>query len=188
MQIVIPCNATPSENNRINLQIESIVDQVNRKFGSHDWTPIRYYCRRLTQAQLIAFYQSADVALFTPLTGGMNLVAREFCACRNDDRGVLILSESSGAAADLKFGALLVDPYDVEGVASILYRALCMSESEQEERMGALRNHIRTHDVFRWSNSFHAALSPADAFPRFRRMPQEGLRESAHERIRIKEG
>ena len=182
-QIVIPCNGTPSENRRVDLQIESVVGQINRRFGSHDWTPIHYYCRRLTQAQLIAFYQSADVALITPLRGGMNLVAKEFCACRNDDSGVLLLSEFSGAAEELKFGALLVDPYDVDHVASVLYLALRMSESEQKERMAALRNHIRTHDVFNWSNSFHSDIAPLHTPPQFRRMPQESLREREHERI-----
>jgi len=182
-QIVLPCHGTPSENKRVDLQIESAAGQVNRRFGRNDWTPIHYYCRRLTQAQLLAFYQSADVALITPLRGGMNLVAKEFCACRNDDRGVLLLSEYSGAAEELKFGALLVDPYNVDHVASVLYLALRMSESEQKERMAALRNHIRTHDVFKWSNSFHSDISPCSTPPRFRRMPQESSREQANERI-----
>jgi len=107
----------------------------------------------------------------------MSLVAKEFCACRNDDRGVLLLSEFSAAAEELKFGALLVDPYNVDHVASVLYLALCISESEQKERMAALRSHIRTHDVFYWSNSFHADLAPLDPSPHFRRMLQEGVRE-----------
>jgi trehalose 6-phosphate synthase len=182
-QIVLSSNGTLSENRRVDLQIESVAGQVNRRFGTNDWTPIHYYCRRLTQAQLIAFYQSADVALITPLRGGMNLVAKEFCACRNDDRGVLLLSEFSGVAEELKFGALIVDPYNVDHVASVLYRALRMSESEQKERMAALRNHIRTNDVFNWSNSFHSDIAPSSTLPRFRRMPQESLREREHERI-----
>jgi trehalose 6-phosphate synthase len=159
-QIVIPVNEAASENGKIDSQIESAVGQINRRFGSHDWTPIHYYSRRLTHAQLIAFYRAADVALLTPLKGGMNLVPREFCACRNDERGVLLLSESSGAAEDLKLGALLVDPYNVDDVASVLHDALHMSESERQSRMAALRNHIRANDIFKWSHSFHAGIVP----------------------------
>jgi trehalose 6-phosphate synthase len=177
-QIAIPLHETPSENKRIDLQIESTISQINRRFGNHDWTPIHYYCRRLTQAQLISFYHSADVALLTPLRGGMNLVAKEFCACRNDDSGVLLLSEFSGVAEELKLGALLVDPYDVDRVASVLHDALRMSEFEQQERMAALRKHIRTHDVFNWSRSFHAEIVPLHPSPQIRHMP----RENAHER------
>jgi trehalose 6-phosphate synthase len=178
-QIAIPSHEMPSEDKRTDLQIESTVGQINRKFGSHDWTPIHYYCRRLTQAQLISFYHSADVALITPLRGGMNLVAKEFCACRNDERGGLLLSEFSGAAEELKLGALLVDPYDVDLVASVLHHALCMSKSEQQERMAALRKHIRTHDVFNWAQSFQADMSPLNPTPPFRRVSYE----NAHEHV-----
>jgi trehalose 6-phosphate synthase len=183
IQIVIPRNGTPSENKRVDLQIEAAAGQINRRFGSNDWTPIHYYCRRLTQAQLIAFYRSANVALITPLRGGMNLVAKEFCACRNDDKGVLLLSELSGAGEELKFGSLLVDPYNVDHVASVLYVALRMSECEQKERMTALRNHIRIHDVFDWSNSFHSDFARSNASRQARRMPQGSSREYIKERI-----
>jgi trehalose 6-phosphate synthase/phosphatase len=182
IQIVLPCGGTPAENRRVDHRIETAVGQINRRFGSNDWTPIHYYCRHLTQAQLIAFYQSADVALITPLKGGMNLVPKEFCACRNADRGVLLLSELSGTAEELKFGALLVDPYNVDHVASILHLALRMSDSEQKERMAALRSHIRTHDVFNWSNSFHSEIAPFNAPSRFRRMPYEEVREHVQKR------
>jgi trehalose 6-phosphate synthase len=179
-QIAIPCHKTPSEDKRIDLQIESAVGQVNRNFGSYDWTPIHYYCRRLTLAQLISFYQSADVALITPLRGGMNLVAREFCACRNDETGVMLMSRFSGAAEELKIGGLIVDPYDVDHVASVLHHALCMSRCEQQERMAALRKHIRTHDVFNWLQSFRADMAPLNSTPPFRTVSHE----NAHERVK----
>jgi trehalose 6-phosphate synthase len=180
IQIVIPRNGTPSENNRADLQIEAAAGQINRRFGSSTWRPIHYYYRCLTQAQLIAFYRAANVALITPLRGGMNLVAKEFCACRNDDKGVLLLSELYGAAEELKFGALLVDPYNVDHVASVLYVALRMSESEQKERMTALRNHIRIHDIFDWSNAFQSDFVRSKGSRQIRRMPQES--SSGHSR------
>jgi trehalose 6-phosphate synthase len=110
----------------------------------------------------------------------MNLVAKEFCACRNDDKGVLLLSELYGAAEELKFGALLVDPYNVDHVASVLYVALRMSESEQKERMTALRNHIRIHDIFDWSNAFQSDFVRSKGSRQIRRMPQES--SSGHSR------
>jgi trehalose-6-phosphate synthase len=109
----------------------------------------------------------------------MNLVAKEFCASRNDLKGVLLLSESYGAAEELKFGALLVDPYNIDHVASVLYFALRMSESEQKMRMAALRNHICTHDIIDWSSAFRSDFAPANATRQFRRLAQEGsLRQS----------
>jgi trehalose 6-phosphate synthase len=115
----------------------------------------------------VAFYRAADIALITPLKDGMNLVAKEFCAARVDDGGVLVLSEFAGAAKELKGGALLVNPYDTEGVASALYRAFRMSGREQRARMQKMRRWIQDHDVFRWCESFcsqavpfHTSLKP----------------------------
>ena len=84
----------------------------------------------------------------------MNLVAKEFCAARVDDEGVLILSEFAGAATELKGGALLVNPYDIEGVVSALYRAFHMSTHEQQTRMQRMRRFLQQYDVFHWCSSF----------------------------------
>ena len=154
LQLAIPCSERNSEREPLKLEIEDVVDKINGEFGTSDWTPVHFYHRQLTQAQLIAFYRSADVALITPLRDGMNLVAKEFCASRCDDRGVLVLSEFAGAAEELKAGALLVNPYDIDRVARVVNRALEMNESEQLERMSALRSQIRKHNVFNWSRSF----------------------------------
>jgi trehalose-6-phosphate synthase len=116
--------------------------------------PIHYLYRHVSRAELIAFYRAAKVAMVTPLKDGMNLVAKEFCASRTDNRGVLVLSEFAGAAEELKYGAMMVNPHDSEAMASILRSALRMQEVEQRSRMGMLRAHIRTHDVHRWVRSF----------------------------------
>jgi alpha,alpha-trehalose-phosphate synthase [UDP-forming] len=155
-QIVIPSSESIPDHKELELQIEATVAQINEKFGRPSWTPIHYYRRQLTQAQLIAFYRSADVALVIPLKEGMNLVAKEFCACRTDNRGVLVLSEFAGAAKELNVGALLANPLDVSRTASMLHYALRMNESEQSERMFELRAQVRTHDVFAWSRAFRA--------------------------------
>ncbi|HLQ76310.1 MAG TPA: trehalose-6-phosphate synthase, partial [Terriglobia bacterium] len=180
LQIVIPSSERNSELDELKLEIEDVVDKINGKFGNPDWTPVHYYQQRLAQSQLIAFYRAADVAVITPLRDGMNLVAKEFCASRCDERGVLILSEFAGAAEELKAGALLVNPYDIDRVARLIDRALQMNESEQQERMSALRSHVQRHNVFHWSRSFQADAALLALPSWFRNRPME----SAHEKNR----
>jgi trehalose 6-phosphate synthase/phosphatase len=119
----------------------------------------------VVHSELIALYRAADVALVTPLKDGMNLIAKEFCASRSDSQGVLVLSEFAGAADELKCGALLLNPYDAESVASALHKSLRMSEDEQRSRMDAMRSCIRSHDVFDWARSFkiYEKLAPREA-------------------------
>ena len=102
-------------------------------------------------------YRSADVMLVTPLADGMNLVAKEFVATRVDDTGVLVLSEFAGAAAELRT-AILVNPYDVDGVAEGIKRALEMPPREAATRMRAMREVVRRHTVHDWARGFLAEL------------------------------
>jgi trehalose 6-phosphate synthase len=107
--------------------------------------------------ELTAFYLAADVMLVTPLRDGMNLVAKEYVACRHDDGGVLVLSEFTGAARELT-QALLVNPHDTDGVKNAVARALEMPPAEARKRMKALRRQVLTHDVDRWARTFLDAL------------------------------
>ena len=91
----------------------------------------------------------------------MNLIAKEFCASRVDGEGILVLSEFAGAAKELDVGALLVNPYDAEGVAAALYRAFRMSGDEQRVRMHKMREWIQRHDVFGWYESFCSQAVPS---------------------------
>jgi trehalose 6-phosphate synthase len=126
--------------------------------------PVWYVYGHLTPTELLAYYRAADVALVTPLRDGMNLVAKEYCAANVTEDGVLILSEFAGAAAQLRRGALLVNPYDIEGVADAIRVACAMEPSERRARMRRLRHAIRRHDVFWWVDAFlDAALSPEGA-------------------------
>ncbi len=109
--------------------------------------------------QLLAHYRTAEIALITPLRDGMNLVAKEYCACSIDNRGVLVLSEFAGAADQLGKHALLVNPYDIEKTADTIYKAFSMTEAERRRRMVLLRNQIRRNDVHRWLEVFMTALS-----------------------------
>jgi trehalose-6-phosphate synthase len=127
------------------------------------WVPIHYINRGLEWTQLLAYYRTADIALITPLKDGMNLVAKEYCACSLED-GVLILSEFAGAAPQLQPDALLVNPNDVEGVADTIAQAWAMHPEERRTRMQSLRRSIREQDVFWWVDAFlDAQRAPQDA-------------------------
>ena len=161
VQVVVPSREDIPSYKELKLAIERLVSEINGEYGAPGWVPIQYLHRCLSRSELVAFYSAADIALVTPLKDGMNLVAKEFCACRTEDGGVLVLSEFAGAAAELKLGALLVNPYDLEGVASALFRAFRMSGREQRVRMHRMRRWLSRHDVFRWCNSFAAQVIPA---------------------------
>ena len=154
VQVVVPSREEIPKYGELKLAIERLVSEINGEFGAPGWCPVVYLYRCLSQPDLLSFYRAADVAFVTPLKDGMNLVAKEFCAARFDEQGVLVLSEFAGAATELKHGALLVNPYDTNGVVAALYRALQMSSQEQQQRMRQMRAWLQAHDVFRWCRSF----------------------------------
>jgi trehalose 6-phosphate synthase/phosphatase len=135
-------------------EIERLVGEINGYYAQLGWTPIHYVFRSLKRVDLVAYYRACDIALITPLKDGMNLVAKEFCASSIDDHGVLILSEFAGAAAQLHRGAIMVNPYDIEGVADAIHRAFHMESKERRARMRGLRRSIRQHNIYHWVNSF----------------------------------
>lgn len=150
VQIVVPSRELIDQYRVLKKAIEQLVSQINGMFGRPGWTPITYWHRNVSRAELLALYRAADVALVTPLKDGMNLVAKEFCAARSDEEGILILSEFAGAAVELKDGALLVNPYDSKGMAAVLSEALHMEPMMRKIRMQAMRHVIQEADVFHW--------------------------------------
>ena len=118
---------------------------------------MHYLHQSLPREELAAFYLAADVMLVTPLRDGMNLVAKEYVACRHDEGGVLVLSEFAGAANELT-SALLVNPHDTDGVKEALYAALTMNAEEGGKRMRTLRRQVLDNDVDRWARSFLETL------------------------------
>ncbi len=153
IQLVTPSRASIPEYSDLKTTIEQLVGQINGEFTQAGWVPIHYMYRSIERDELLAHYQAADIALITPVKDGMNLVAKEYCACHSD-LGVLILSEFAGAATQLKAGAMLVNPYDVEGVADAIYLAWSMSAEERRRRMHVLRGAVRREDIFWWVKSF----------------------------------
>ena len=124
--------------------------RINARFGAGAWQPIVLLNKHHTHEEISRYYRAASLCLVTSLHDGMNLVAKEFVAARQDDRGVLLLSTFAGAVHELP-DALLVNPYDVQQVADGLRRALEMPEAEQVRRMERLRQVVREHNVYRWA-------------------------------------
>jgi trehalose 6-phosphate synthase/phosphatase len=168
IQVVVPSREDVPEYARMKTEIEQLVGRINGAFARPGgWVPVWYEYRSLSTLELLAYYRAADIALITPLKDGMNLVAKEYCACSIEEDCVLILSEFAGAAAQLRNGALLVNPHDVQAVATAIRTAYAMAPDERTARMRAMRRSIRREDVFDWVESFlQAAIArDLDAFP-----------------------
>ena len=158
IQIVVPSRETILGYQQLRQEIERVVAQVNGEFAEPGWVPVNYIHRSLPRTELLALYRTSKVAFVTPLKDGMNLVAKEYCACRHENDGVLILSEFAGAATELGADALLVNPYDQEEIADALARAVTMDEAEQRQHMTRLRNQIRKANLSAWLHSFIAQM------------------------------
>jgi trehalose 6-phosphate synthase/phosphatase len=155
LQLAVPSRSQVAEYRQLKREIDELVGQVNGRFATATWSPIRYLYRALSQERLAAIYRDADVGLVTPLRDGMNLVAKEFVASQIDDPGVLILSSLAGAAETMR-EALLVNPYNPEATAEAIHRALTMDETERRSRIEALRKREQRDDVHAWVQAFLA--------------------------------
>ncbi len=150
IQIAVPSRGWVQEYEDIRVRIEQLVGHINGTYGEPGSVPVHYLYRNLDPETLVSYYMAADVMVVTPLRDGMNLVAKEYVSCRTDDTGVLVLSEFTGAAHDLK-QALQVNPHDVDGLAASFDLALRMPESEVARRMHSMREAVRDSDVFQWA-------------------------------------
>ncbi len=138
-------------------EVESEAERINWRFQTGKWKPIVFMKRQHTHHEIQRFYRTADLCLVTSLHDGMNLVAKEFVAARQDERGVLVLSRFTGAARELP-DALLVNPYDIEQTAEALRFALEMGPEERKIRMQRMRRVVREHNIYRWAGALIAEL------------------------------
>ncbi|MBX9832331.1 MAG: trehalose-6-phosphate synthase, partial [Burkholderiaceae bacterium] len=142
-------------------ELEGLCGAVNGDYGELDWMPVRYIHRMVARKRVPGLCRAAAVGLVTPLRDGMNLVAKEYVVAQDpDDPGVLVLSRFAGAAEQLK-EALLVNPYDTQGMADSIQQALQMPLVERQARHQKLMTRIRQHDVHWWRNTFLSALQAA---------------------------
>lgn len=167
VQVLVPSRENIPEYEMLKQESERLIGEINGQYTEVGWAPITYIFRSLDRRELAAYYRACDIALVTPLKDGMNLVAKEYCASRTAEDGVLILSEFAGAAAQLHEGALLVNPYDLEGVADAIHTAFTMGQDDRHTRMKNLRRSIRKQDIFAWVNAFLQAgiAKDLESFP-----------------------
>jgi trehalose 6-phosphate synthase len=157
VQIAVPSREKVAEYADMRRRIEELVGRINGQYGEAGRVVVHYLRRNLSERELVAYYRAADIMLVTPLRDGMNLVAKEFVACRLDNTGVLVLSEFAGASRELR-RAILVNPFDIDGCATALEAALRVTAREAARRMSALRRVVRSQDVFAWADGFLGVL------------------------------
>ncbi|NNE75237.1 MAG: trehalose-6-phosphate synthase, partial [Acidimicrobiales bacterium] len=153
MQIAEPSRSNVHHYAEIRAEIERLVGDINGNFATVGRPAVHYLHQGQGADELVAMYLAADVMLVTPFRDGMNLVAKEYVACRADDTGVLVLSEFAGAAQVLK-EAILVNPHDIDGLKRAILLAVNLNKDEQAERMHPLRQSVRKNDAQLWARTF----------------------------------
>jgi trehalose 6-phosphate synthase len=158
VQIASPSRSEIPRYKALQQEIRDTIRAVNEEIGERGWQPILYRERHHDHAEIQRFYRHADFCMVTALHDGMNLVAKEFVAARDDDDGALILSRFTGASRELR-DALLVNPYDIENTAEAIHLAITMDPTERRSRMGRMRVQIREHNIYGWAGLLLAELS-----------------------------
>lgn len=153
--VCVPADKQMTVYNELQLHIEQAVGRVNGQYGEVGWTPIRFFFRPLPFPEVVAWYAETDVMWITPLRDGLNLVCKEFVATQGetDGRGVLVLSEFAGAAAELH-GALLTNPHDPADLRERLKQAIDMDREERESRLRSLNEIVHYNHVAHWGREF----------------------------------
>ena len=160
IQVAVPTREGIETYQDLRTEVNRLVGEINGKLGTPGWTPVVYINRSIERAELVALYKLADVCWVGSLRDGMNLVAKEYVACKAEGDGVLVLSEFAGAAAEMG-EALLINPFDEERTALSIERALTLDENERRRRMDQLHSRILHNNVFRWGERFLASLEDA---------------------------
>ena len=161
LQIAPASRADVPEYQALRRELEGLAGHINGRHAAPDWTPVRYVNKNFPHAVLTGFYRAAEIGLVTPLRDGMNLVAKEFVAAQDpEDPGVLVLSRFAGAAGELH-EALMVNPYDLDGVADTIAVAHAMPLAERLERWHAMMDTLERYDITAWRRDYLAALARA---------------------------
>ncbi len=150
IQIVAPTRSKLASYTNLQKEAARITEEVNARHGEGAYQPIRLVVRHHEPDEVYELFRAADLCVVSSLHDGMNLVAKEFVAARDDEQGALVLSRFAGASSELS-EALIINPYDVQGMAEAIGRALVMPDVEQRERMRLMRAHVRERNVYRWA-------------------------------------
>ncbi|MEV0715615.1 trehalose-6-phosphate synthase [Asanoa sp. NPDC050611] len=157
VQVAVPSRERVEHNRALRNRVEREVGRINGEYGRVGEPAIHYLNQPFDRAELAALYRVADIMAVTPLRDGMNLVAKEYVASRVDDTGALVLSEFAGAAAEFT-QAYLCNPHDLDGLKAVLTNATKASSDDVEERMRAMRAHLRVHDIRAWARAYLTVL------------------------------
>ena len=150
IQISAPSRTDIQEYKHFAIEVENEINRINNKFRKNDWKPILFLHKHHSHEAIYPLYRAANVCLVTSLHDGMNLVAKEFVAARDDERGVLILSQFAGASRELR-DALIINPYNGEQIAEAIHTALTMRRADQTKRMRRMRDILKSYNIYRWS-------------------------------------
>ena len=150
VQIAAPTRASIGEYQQYEAHVRALAAEINERYGRGDYAPIILKIEHHEPQEVYEYYRAADFCFVSSLHDGMNLVAKEFVAARDDERGVLILSQFTGAARELP-EALVVNPYDADQCAAALQMALTMPAAEQRDRMRLMRGLVTEFNVYRWA-------------------------------------
>ncbi|MEN6454108.1 MAG: bifunctional alpha,alpha-trehalose-phosphate synthase (UDP-forming)/trehalose-phosphatase [Prolixibacteraceae bacterium] len=155
--LVVPSRSEVEQYKLLKSEIDGLVGRINGQFGGVNYAPVWYFYRSLPFDNLVELYSTSDVALITPVRDGMNLVAKEYIACRINQTGVMIISEMAGVSKEMG-EAIVINPNNESEIAEAIHQALTMSPEEQRERMEFIQRRIRRYDVFKWATEFVKAL------------------------------
>jgi len=157
VQVLVPSREELPQYQTMKVEIERMVGELNGRYATPGWAPVHFTYRNLPHTELINYYVAADMALVTPLRDGMNLVAKEYAACNTTSTGILCLSEFAGAAMELHRHAMMVNPFDVDGLAEAIREGATMDLTQRRRRMRAIRAIVRRFDIFWWVDAFLSA-------------------------------
>jgi len=164
MQVSTPSRERVAAYRQLREEVEGTVGRINGEYSTLGSAAVYYLYHFYPRAEMAAMFLATDVMLVTPLRDGMNLVAKEYVACRHDLGGALVLSEFAGAWHELH-QAFICNPHDIEGVKRTIMRAITVSEDERRSRMKALRKRVEDYDVQRWAFRYLEALAKAPLRP-----------------------
>ncbi|OQY00668.1 MAG: hypothetical protein B6I26_07030 [Desulfobacteraceae bacterium 4572_130] len=162
VQVVVPSRNKIQDYAKIKFEIENLVKEINNMFRKGNWVPVQYIFQNLDRDELIPLYKTCDILIITSLKDGMNLVAKEYCACNVDEQGVLILSEFTGVVHQFYKDVILINPYNIKDAAIKIHNAFNMTIEEKKQRMQNLQENVKEQDVFWWADSFLNAFFDKD--------------------------
>jgi alpha,alpha-trehalose-phosphate synthase [UDP-forming] len=171
VQIGAPSRTNIQRYNDFQAEVQAEANRINTRFQTKEWKPIALLMRHHNHNEILPYYRAADLCLVTSLHDGMNLVAKEFVATREDEEGALILSQFTGASRELR-DALIVNPYDADQIAEAIRMALEMDAHDRHLRMQRMRRVVREHNVYQWAGNLISELSEI-RLEESKRIPEE---------------